>query len=90
VTTLRILLKSVTAGCVGALIALLLGGFLQMALALLRIWFYVGSSQQAVHNGSGGLGAVSIGISEAGLYFGLLGFAAGFVWQYKRASKPVA
>ena len=82
-TALRIL-KCVTAGCAAALIALLLGGFLQMALALLRMWLYVGSSEQTAQNGSGGLGAVSIGISEAGLYFGVLGFAAGFAWQYKR------
>lgn len=80
-TTLRLLLRCITAGFAGALIALLLGGLLQMALALLRLWAYVESS------GSGGLGAVSIGISEAGFYLGILGFAAGFVWQYKRAQK---
>ena len=80
-----IYLKSVAAGLAGALGA--------VVLSLLLIWISTDAwlrfqMWRQQRQGSGGLGAVSVGVSDAVvILIALVGFAAGFWWEYRRASR---
>ena len=74
-----IYLKSSLAGLVTALLACVIAMGLTIAIAFATMRYEVAAT------GSGGLGAVSFGFSEAGLEFAFpVGFAVGFFWMLRR------
>jgi hypothetical protein len=81
-------LKSIAVGiAVGIVtVAVTAGAVVIGTLAWLRFEMW---RQQA--GGSGGIGAVSAGLAEAlvmaSLVLGLVGFVAGFWWQFRRGSR---
>ena len=81
-STVTIILKSVAAGILSALLVCILVISVRMAVALPPLWAL------ARRSGSGGIGSFSILLHESEIYAGLLtGFAIGFYWQFKRASR---
>ncbi len=80
-----IYIKSVVAGLVSALAVVV--RFMLLVLISTDAWlrFQVWRQQR---QGSGGLGAVSVGVSETVvILLALVGFAAGFWWEFRRASR---
>ena len=75
-----VVIKSIVAGLVAAVISCVLAVFAEVAFVILRLW-------SIARAGSGGLGAISFGFAETGLYVAPVGFALGFYWQYKRSSR---
>ncbi len=74
-----ILLKSFLAGVAAVLAAFVIMVLAAFVFPLLLMMF---------RTGSGGIGAVSAGISELALVLGVpLVFAGGFYWEYRRASR---
>ncbi len=74
-----IYLKSVIAGVVASLLA----SVLLTAGTFAWLWFETRASEQ----GQGGIGAVSVGTPLELVV--LVGFVAGFVWEFRRASTAV-
>lgn len=70
-------LKSVLVGIVLAMLAAVLGTFIELALALREITGAI--------TGEGGLGAVSWDTYSP--YYALIGFVAGFYWQFRRGRR---
>jgi hypothetical protein len=71
------ILKSLLVGICAALLAAVLGTFVELALALSRITGEV--------SGGGGLGAVSFETHAP--YYALIGFIAGFYWKFRRRAR---
>ena len=74
--------QSIFVGLVAAILAtvfVIIGGGIVSALSL--------AAQVAGSTGSGGIGAVSVGIPMAALIFAPLAFVAGFWWQLRRARR---
>jgi hypothetical protein len=79
-----IYLKSILAGVVVAIAACVASLALTIAFALGRLEMDLHSTQ------SGGLGAVSVGWTEAGVEIAApVGFALGFVWMFRRLRRRV-
>ena len=84
-----ICLKSILAGIVAAIGAVLLAAILVVigTFAWLQFEMWRQRGQE-----SGGIGAVSVGTADSivvvlGLVLGVLGFAVGFWWEFRRASR---
>ena len=71
------LLKSVVVGIILAMLAAVLGTFIELAFALRAITGEI--------TGTGGLGAVSW--ETYSRYYALIGFVAGFYWQFRRSRR---
>lgn len=69
--------KSLLVGVVLAFLAVVLGTFIELALALNTI-----TSQL-----DGGLGAVSFSWVTYGSFYALIGFVVGFYWQLRRSGR---
>jgi type II secretory pathway component PulF len=76
-------LKSILVGIVGAVAASMLW-ILTVFVVPLLIQFSMSRD-----TGSGGIGAVSVGVLDSGLVLAaaLVGFAIGFFWEHRRLSK---
>ena len=76
-------LKSILVGIVGAVAASMLWILTVFVIPLLILLF------MSRDTGSGGIGAVSVGVPDSGLVLApaLVGFAIGFFWEYRRLSK---
>jgi hypothetical protein len=81
-----IYVKSVLAGLVAAVVAMALP--IALVAAGAYAWMQFETWRQA---GSGGIGAVSVGIAEGIVYLGLtagvVAFVVGFRWEFRRASR---
>ena len=71
------LFKSVVVGIILAMLAAVLGTFIELAFALRAITGEI--------TGTGGLGAVSWDTYSP--YYALIGFVAGFYWQFRRGRR---
>ena len=71
------LLKGVLVGIILAMLAAVLGTFIELAFALSAITGQI--------TGEGGLGAVSWDTYSP--YYALVGFVAGFYWQFRRGRR---
>jgi hypothetical protein len=69
--------RSLLVGIVAAVLAVVLGTFGELALALSRITGQI--------TGGGGLGAV--GWNTYFPFYALIGFAGGFYWQFRRSAR---
>ncbi len=80
-----IYLKSIAVGIAGAI-----GGMLLSAIIVVIDTFAWVQSEMR-HRGEGGIGAVSAGVGETivlvALILGVVGFIAGFWWEFRRASR---
>jgi hypothetical protein len=77
--------KSVLAGFVAALVASVL---YILAVFVVPIAFELLRSRMAADAGSAGIGAISVGFTDVSvLGVSLVAFAAGFTWQFRRASR---
>jgi type II secretory pathway component PulF len=76
-------LKSTLVGIVAAVAASVLWILLVFVLPILIPFL------MSRNTGSGGIGAVSVGVLDSGLVLAaaLVGFAIGFFWEYRRLSK---
>jgi hypothetical protein len=73
-------LKSIAAGIAGAIIAVVLAVIIEVAYSATTFAWTQAS-------GSGGIGAVSMGISPWTLLAAIAGFAVAFTWERRRAEK---
>ena len=74
---MRRILKSIAVGIVVAVLVVVLGIFVELALALRAMTAQMGDA--------GGLGSVSVDPNIS--LYGLIGFAAGFYWQFSRGGR---
>ena len=83
-----IYLESIVAGIAAAIAAVVLSVILVVIGVFAWVQFEMWRQRA---EGSGGIGAVSAGIGESivllGLILGVLGFVAGFRWEFRRASR---
>ena len=73
--------KAIGVGLAAAVLSVLLYAVVEIAVIALSLWW-----AQRTSTGGGGFGAVSAGM-EVFLPAAVVGFAAGFWWQYRRARR---
>ena len=74
-------LKSIAAGIAGALVAVLIAIAAEVAYSATTF------AREVSGSGSGGFGAVSVGLSPWTLLAAIAGFGIGFTWERRRAER---